>query len=63
MLFLVLGCKFNGQPGDGIERGTCKENQVCQANGECTEPPSSKHYYHWRALLLLMLALLILLYS
>ena len=33
----MAGCTVNGMPGDGTTRGTCPENQVCQANGKCKE--------------------------
>ena len=32
---LVAGCRVFGQAGDGTERGTCKENFNCYADGDC----------------------------
>ena len=33
--FCFVGCTIMGQQGNGEERGTCKEDQLCQSDGTC----------------------------
>ena len=43
IVLLFLGCTVNGKPGDGTTRGTCNQNQLCQADGTCTGSKSTNY--------------------